>query len=143
MAPASEAGAVAPAWPAESSSTGMPPRTATSRQRQASVANFSGGTTKQLDWLTKGRARHLSSPPEIICSISSEASHCSGATQLVPTCLVVPIDAGVAGVEIHIRGIGDVAADDGALVEMDMLHLVDDAGDVIGVLDRRIRDRPR
>jgi hypothetical protein len=69
----------------------MPPRTATSRQRQASVANFSGGTTKQLDWLTKGRARHFSSPPEIICSISSEDSHCSGATQLVPTCLVVPM----------------------------------------------------
>ena len=38
-----------PAWPAASSSTGMPARTAASRQRQASSANFSGGTTKQQD----------------------------------------------------------------------------------------------
>ena len=88
-APASAAGAVAPAWPAESNSTGMPPRTATSRHLHASVANFMGGTTKQFDWLTNGRSRHCCSPPAIRCSISSEASTCSGCTQLLPTCLVV------------------------------------------------------
>ena len=44
-----------PPVPAESSSTGMPPRTAVSRQRQASSANFIGGTTKQFDCETKGR----------------------------------------------------------------------------------------
>ena len=48
----------------------MPARTATSRQRQASGAKRSGGTTKQFDWLTKGRARHFSSEPAIRCSIS-------------------------------------------------------------------------
>ena len=83
------AGAVAPACPAESSSTGMPPAAATSRQRQASIANFIGGTTKQLDWLTKGRSRHLSSPPAIWCNISSERVTCIGLTQLEPTCFVV------------------------------------------------------
>ena len=91
MVPASAAGAVAPACPADSSSTGMPPRTASSRQWQASTANFSGGTTKQFDWLTNGRARHLSSPPATACSMWKEASRCSAATQLEPTCLVVPM----------------------------------------------------
>ena len=71
----------------------MPPRTATSRQRQASAANFIGGTTKQLDWLTNGRSRHLSSPPAMACSICSEASRWSGWTQLLPTCFVVLITA--------------------------------------------------
>ncbi len=91
MAPASEAGAVAPAWPADSSSTGMPPRTATSRQRQASVANFIGGTTKQLDWLTKGRCAPF------LLAAGDHMQHLQrglallGCTQLVPTCLVVPI----------------------------------------------------
>src|ERR1700732_1344361 len=56
---------------------------------RASVANFIGGTTKQFDWLTKGRSRHLSSPPAIACSISSERVTCTGLTQLEPTCLVV------------------------------------------------------
>ena len=37
---------------------------------QASVANFIGGTTKQLELDTKGRSRHLSSPPAIRCNIS-------------------------------------------------------------------------
>jgi hypothetical protein len=63
--------------------------TATSMQRQASVANFMGGTTKQFDWLTNGRSRHCCSPPAIACSISSDAVTCSGCTQLLPTCLVV------------------------------------------------------
>ena len=67
----------------------MPPSTATSRHRQASVANFIGGTTKQLDWLTNGRSRHFASLPAILCSISKEAFRCSGWTQLEPTCLVV------------------------------------------------------
>jgi hypothetical protein len=68
----------------------MPPHTPASRQAQASSANFMGGTTKQLDMLTKGRARHLSSPPAISCSMASASSTCSGITKLVPTCLAVP-----------------------------------------------------
>ncbi len=68
----------------------MPARTATSRQRQASVANLSGGTTKQQDMLKNGRARQRSSPPAIRCSIATASSTCSGCTKLVPTCLEVP-----------------------------------------------------
>ena len=52
-------GAVAPAMPADSSSTGMPPRMQASITSQASVANFIGGTTKQFELLRKGRARQL------------------------------------------------------------------------------------
>ncbi|NCZ90101.1 MAG: hypothetical protein EBY93_04110 [Actinobacteria bacterium] len=90
-APAIAAGAVAPAWPAERSSTGMPASTATSRHLHASLANLSGGTTKQFDCDTKGRARHLSSPPAISCNIFSDSMRWSGCTHDVPTCLVVPL----------------------------------------------------
>ena len=62
-APAMAAGAVAPACPADSNSTGMPARTAASITWQDSVAKRSGGTTKQLLFDTNGLARHLSSPP--------------------------------------------------------------------------------
>ena len=68
----------------------MPPRTAVSRQRQASSAKVMGGTTKQQDRETKGRARHLSSPPAMACSIASASVTCAGSTKLVPTCLRVP-----------------------------------------------------
>ena len=71
----------------------MPPRTPTSRQRHASSANRSGGTTKQLDMLTKGRARQRASPPAISWSIASDSSTCSGCTQLDPTCFDVPATA--------------------------------------------------
>ena len=58
-------GAVAPAWPADSSRIGMPPSTQASSTPQASSANFIGGTTKQFEFETKGRARKFSSPPAI------------------------------------------------------------------------------
>ncbi len=48
----------------------MPARITRSITRQLSVANFIGGTTKQLELETKGRARQVSSPPAIRCSIS-------------------------------------------------------------------------
>ena len=44
-------------------------------------------------------------------------------------------DRGVAGVEIHVVGIGQVAADDRALEEMDMFQRIDGAGAVIEVLN--------
>ncbi len=84
---------MAPAWPADSSSTGMPPSTATRRHSSDSSANFIGGTTKQLDWLTNGRARHCSSPPAMTCSISRVFSTWRASLQLAPTCLDVPITA--------------------------------------------------
>ncbi len=90
IAPAIEAGAVAPAWPAESSSTGMPPRMQCSIVVQASVANFIGGTTKQFEFETKGRARHAASPPASMCSISKLGATCAGSEKLVPTCFDVP-----------------------------------------------------
>ena len=68
----------------------MPPRTPASRQRQASSAKRSGGTTKQLDIETKGRARQAASPPAIRCSIASASSTCRTWVKLVPTCLAVP-----------------------------------------------------
>ena len=68
----------------------MPPRTAASRQRHASSAKRSGGTTKQLDMLTKGRARQRASSPATRWSIASDSSTCSGCTQLDPTCFDVP-----------------------------------------------------
>ena len=71
MAPAMAAGAVAPAWPADSSRTGMPAFTASSITWQDSVAKRSGGTTKQLLFETNGRARHLSSPPAMSWSIDT------------------------------------------------------------------------
>jgi hypothetical protein len=84
------AGAVAPAWPAESSNIGMPRRMQSSMVRQLSSAKVSGGTTKQLEFETNGRARQASSPPAIMCSISKQGATWAGSEKLVPTCLVVP-----------------------------------------------------
>src|SRR5258708_33744131 len=89
----------------------MPPRTATSRQRQASAANFIGGTTKQFDWLTNGRSRHCRSPPAIRCSISSEAVTCSGCTQLDPPGLGGPGTQAEQGFESHLKGSGLTGGD--------------------------------
>ena len=43
-------------------------------------------------------------------------------------------DGRVAGVEIHFQRIGEVAADHGTLIEMDVVQRVDDAGDVVEIL---------
>ena len=83
-------GAVAPAIPAESSKTGIPCRIHCSMTSQLSVANFIGGTTKQLELETKGRSRHLSSPPAIICNISMAGATKPGSEKETPICLVVP-----------------------------------------------------
>ena len=47
-------------------------------------------------------------------------------------------DRGVASVEVHLEGQRDVAADNGALEEMHMLHGINRAGDVVEILDRRL-----
>ena len=90
MAPATVEGAVAPAMPAESSSTGMPPLMQASITSQDSVANFIGGTTKQFELLMNGRSRHLFSPPAIMCSISNAGATIEASENEMPTCLVVP-----------------------------------------------------
>ena len=84
------AGAVAPACPAASNKTGIPPRTPASKQALASSANFKGGTTKQHDILTKGRSRQAVSLPEIKCNICIDSLTVSGKEKLVPTCFCVP-----------------------------------------------------
>ena len=71
IAPAIGAGAVAPACPAESSRTGIPPRTHASMTWQLSVANFIGGTTKQFELEMNGRLRKPASPPAISWIISN------------------------------------------------------------------------
>ena len=47
-------------------------------------------------------------------------------------------DRGIAGVEIHLVRIGNIARHDGALEEMDVIHDVDDAADVVQILDRGV-----
>ena len=90
MPPAMVEGVVAPAMPADSRSTGIPPRMHISMVSQLSVANFIGGTTKQLELHTKGRSRHLSSPPAIIWRSSKDFATWDGSEKDVPTCFVVP-----------------------------------------------------
>ena len=90
MAPAIGAGAVAPAWPADNKSTGIPPRMHASMTWQASVANFIGGTTKQFVFEMKGRA-----PPVVLAARQrmDQIEHpgmCDGSTNEVPMCFVVP-----------------------------------------------------
>lgn len=68
----------------------MPARTHASMVMQLSDANFIGGTTKQFEFETKGRARHASSPPAIMCRSSKQPGAWDGSEMLVPTCFVVP-----------------------------------------------------
>jgi hypothetical protein len=90
MADAMGAGAVAPACPADRSRIGMPARMQASIVMQLSVANFIGGTTKQLDSDTKGISRHAASPPATMWIISMPGSTDTGSEKDVPTCFVVP-----------------------------------------------------
>ena len=84
------AGAVAPACPADSSSTGMPARMQCSIVMQLSSANFIGGTTKQLEFDTKGRSRHAFSPPATVWMSSMQGATWAASEKETPTCLVVP-----------------------------------------------------
>ena len=58
--PASVAGEVAPACPAESKFIGIPTRTCSAMQRVDSSANLNGGTTNVLLAIQKGRFRNSS-----------------------------------------------------------------------------------
>jgi hypothetical protein len=71
----------------------MPISIATSMASQLSVANLSGGTTKQFDWLRKGRARHSASLPAMACSKGAQSRTWSACTKLDPMCFVVPAAA--------------------------------------------------
>ena len=136
--PASAAGAVAPAWPADSSSTGMPPRTAASRQRQASSAKRSGGTTKQLD-----RRDERPRPPRRLaagdrCRMSSASSTCSPRRSWCRHAWWCR-QGRHRRVEVELeRDRPCRARTSGALEEVDVLERVDDAGGVVEVLQQRL-----
>ena len=68
----------------------MPARMQVSIAVQLSSANFIGGTTKQFEFDTNGRARQAASPPANRCSISMPGATCDGSLNDVPTCFVVP-----------------------------------------------------
>ena len=68
----------------------MPSRTQCSIVRQLSVANFIGGTTKQFEFDTNGRARQACSDPATMCSSSKHSATQEGSEKAVPTCLTVP-----------------------------------------------------
>ena len=55
------------------------------------MANFIGGTTKQLVFETKGRARQASSPPATRCNISNAGPTKAPSVKEVPMCLRVPL----------------------------------------------------
>ena len=88
--PASAAGLVAPAWPADSSRIGMPRSTPASRQRLASSPKRKGGTTWQQDIETNGRAAKPPSAPAIMSNMSTLRCTACGVVKLVPRCLAVP-----------------------------------------------------
>ncbi len=115
----------------------MPPRMQASITLQLSVANFIGGTTKQLELETNGRARHLSSPPAIMCSNSKAGGTCVEFEERGADMLGGAGAAGVDRVEVHLEIVGDVAAHHRPLVEMDVVEFFDDARGVIKVLRRR------
>ena len=68
----------------------MPARMQCSIAMQLSSANFIGGTTKQFEFDTKGRARHACSPPATRWIRSMQPATCDGSENDVPTCFVVP-----------------------------------------------------
>ncbi len=88
--PASEAGDVAPAWPAEISCTGKPARTAASSVSQASSANRIGGTTWHTITVRKGRARNAASPPAIQRQILAISATLHASVTLIETGFAVP-----------------------------------------------------
>ena len=105
----------------------MPPRTAASRQRQASSANFIGGTTKQLDCETNGRARQiLLAAGDVMQHLQAlrrhVRAHHAGADMLGRAG-----KAGIERVDIEIMAGEHVARHDRPLEEMDVVAAVDDA----------------
>ncbi len=98
------------------------------------MANFIGGTTKQFEFDTKGRARHAASPPAIMCSISTASGTKSGFGERGADMLGGAGAAGVDRVEVHLAVVGDVAGNHGALQEVDVVQPVGDAGGVVQVL---------
>ena len=88
--PASAAGLVAPAWPAEISITGMPSLTPSSKAAQASSAKRRGGTTWHDSRVQNGRRRNRPSPPAAWSNMATTSRTCSGWAKLVPSGLAVP-----------------------------------------------------
>ena len=116
----------------------MPPATATSRPRQASSAKRSGGTTKQQDRLTNGRARHAGlaagdEMQDLEAGVQRVAAAEAGADMLGRAG-----DAGVERVEVELHGADHVARHEAALEEVDVVERVDDPRGVVEVLQQRL-----
>ena len=79
------------------------------------MANFMGGTTKQLEFDTKGRSRHLSSPPAIMCSIFKGVINEIRFRERDTHMLFRASAATINRVQIHLAVVGDVTANHGAL----------------------------
>ena len=116
----------------------MPPSTQASSTPQASSANFIGGTTKQLELETKGRARkvllaacdrveHLQRRRDVLAHGEGRADMFRRAHH-----------AGIERVEVHIERVGNVARHHRPLEEMDVVEPVDDARGVVDVLQQRL-----
>ena len=111
----------------------MPALTPASRQRQASSAKFSGGTTKQAGHADEGAF----APLFLAAGDEMQHLHCFGEMCRInparPDMLRGSRDAGVAGVEIEVARVDHVAGDKRTLEKMDIVEPVDKPGDVIEV----------
>jgi len=90
--PASAAGEVAPACPADTILIGMSRLTWATMHRAASSAKRSGGTTNVLCPMRKGRSAKAPSRPSITSNMSTASSTCSGWKKELPTGLLVPME---------------------------------------------------
>jgi hypothetical protein len=127
------AGAVAPACPADRSRIGMPARMQASIVMQLSVANFIGGTTKQFEFDTKGISRHAASPPATMWISSIHAGRRRRVGKGRADMFRGARQAGVERVEVHLDEVRDLAADHGALEEMDVVEVMGEPRRVVEV----------
>ena len=94
------------------------------RRHDEAVGLADEGALTPLVFAAGDRMQHLQRGFEMIRMDPTTAHVLGGAA-----------DRGVAGVEIHFVRIGNVARHNGALEEMDVLHLIDHSPDVVEVAD--------
>ncbi len=100
-APASAAGAVAPAWGATTTHTGAPNLMASTQTSALSQPYRSGEMTQQPPAWQKGRSRNAFSPPAIMCSISRVGATWLASLKVSAECLVVPATQAYAVLTSH------------------------------------------
>jgi hypothetical protein len=100
----------------------MPARMQASIVMQLSVANFIGGTTKQLDSDTNGAPATRPRRPRPCGSAPSRGRNAPGRRRTCRHVSWCRAQAGIERVEVHLEIVDDVAADHGALEEMDIVE---------------------